>query len=160
MTERSAAELLEMIRGAVRDQVQDAPVLTAAINATDNPEVYRELGMMLACEPPSVRIFAAAAFGDAGNPEVLEALDPLLSDAHPVVRLHAVTAVAEHGAVDDMVPLLASLIANDPSAQVRLLAVHALFIVRDNPQAATVLAQASADPDPDVRAAARRMLAK
>jgi len=74
--------------------------------------------------------------------------------------LRAVEAVADYGAVDDMVPALAQLIADDPDPQVRRLAVHALFIVRDTPQAAAALRVATADVDPDIRAAAQKMMAQ
>jgi HEAT repeat protein len=120
--------------------------------------VYRDLAMLLAAEPAAVRAFAARALGDAGNPEALETLEPLLQDTSGAVRLNAVAAVAECGAVDDMVPALAALIASDPSAEVRLLAVQSLLVIRDNPQAATALRTAAADVDEHVRAAARRAL--
>src|SRR5262249_30231666 len=149
-----------MIRAAARSSGEGSSGLTAAINATDAPAVYQELAALLGDEPERVRIFAASALGNAGNPETLETLEPLLRDKSPIVRLRAVEAVADYGAVDDMVPALAQLIADDPDPQVPRLAVHALFIVRDTPQAAAALRVATADVDPDIRAAAQKMMAQ
>jgi HEAT repeat protein len=156
---KTAKELLEMIRAATAE-TGDAwriPLVTA-INATAEPPVYRELATLLASEPEAVRAFAAQMLGDAGNPEVLETLEPLLRDASPRVRFSAAVAVAEYGAVDDMVPALEELIAQDARAQVRLLAVQSLFVIRDSPGALAALVKASADADPQVRAAAERIL--
>ena len=134
--------------------------LLGRIGDIDAPDVYRTLAALLRQEPANVRARAARLLGDAQNPEALEALEPLLADADDTVRFYAVEAVEQFGAVDDMVGPLANLIAGDSNAQVRLLAVRALFFVRSNPEARSALELAAGDADPAVRAQAQRVLSQ
>jgi HEAT repeat protein len=148
-----------MIRAWVRDRSEISTYpLVVAINETADPAIYRELAIQLLKEPEAIRACAAQILGDADNPEALETLEPLLGDPSPVVRLRSAAAVANYGAIDAMVPALAELIKGDPSAQVRLLAVHALFIIREKPNAAAALRVALVDSDANVRAAARSII--
>src|SRR5262245_6598268 len=150
-----------MVRAmAGRSLADGTSTLTPAINATDDPDVYRELAVLLTAEPEAVRIAAAAALGDAGNPEALETLEPLLGDTSPRVRLRAIEAVTRFGAVDDLVPAIGRLIATDPDPLVRRLAVYALFVVRDDPAASAALVTAASDSDPEVREMAQRIIAQ
>ena len=159
MSEASAHRLLAMIREAAPSATGVwPPGIVAAINAADDPAIYRELGRLLAGEPEAVRAMAARVLGDAGNPEALETLDSLLRDPSSTVRFQAVVAVAEYGADEDMVSALAELIQSHPSAQARLLAVQALFIIRGDPGALAALQSALSDSDASVREAAQRIL--
>ncbi len=160
MTEPQAQVLLEMIRSASPDATGLWPSrCTIAINDVDDPAEFAALAVLLESEPESVRANAAWVLGYAGNPEALETLEPLLHDASPTVRLRAAEAVAKFGAVDDMIPALAGLIAADPNPLTRLLAIHALYITRDHPDAVAALRMASGDADAAVREAALRMIA-
>jgi hypothetical protein len=160
MPENAAYRLLAMLRGVSPDAFGLWPSgIVAAINATDDPAVFRALAAHLGPEPEPVRATVARALGHADNPEALEALEPLLRDISPAVRLAAVTAVAKHGAVDDMVPALAALIAADPNPLARRLAVHAIYVTRDRADAIAALHVASVDADPGVREAAIRVIA-
>ena len=150
-----ARGLLQLIRSG-----PESPGIGAAIDGVGDPAVLAELGKLLAAEPEAVRLAAATALGAAGNPEGLTTLAPLLEDDSPIVRLAAVQAVAEHGAVEDMVPALAALIRRDANPRTRLLAVSALFIVRDRSAARAALYAAAEDMDRSVRDLALRTLGR
>lgn len=160
MTQSQAQMLLDMLRSASPDATGLWPSgCTIAVNDVDDPAAFAALAVLLESESDSVRANAAWVLGYAGNPEALETLEPLLRDKSPNVRLRAAEAVAKFGAVDDMIPALAQLIAADPNPLTRLLAIHALYITRDHPDAVAALRTASGDSDTAVRDAALRMIA-
>jgi len=149
-----ASNLLDLIRNAgAASRGPWPPGLIAALNAATDPDVFITLGEALAGEPELVRAAAATAIGEAGNGEGLYTLESLLQDLSALVRGRAVFAVEQIGAVDELVPMLAAIVATDPDPALRMAAVRSLGIVA-SPQSDAALRAALAHPDPETRATA------
>jgi HEAT repeat protein len=108
---------------------------------------------------PSVRGAAAAALGDLGVREAVPELTRGLSDTIPAVRVSAAVSLGELSAVDAAPALKQAL--GDINPAVRAAAASALFRLGGSDEATIgTVRELAQGPDPGIRAAAARSLAR
>jgi HEAT repeat protein len=180
---RSAAlYLLRSLRvgslAAFTDRLSDTEpeVRIEAVHGLVSLDAAEPLASAAADSSREVRIAVAQGLGSIASDAAKAALVPLATDADPLVRAaalasgadtllpHAADALADDAwqvreaatALADTGQLLAAVA--DPHPNVRRAAVRALGQLPASAEAVTVLTEALADPDADVRAYARHAL--
>jgi len=146
--------LAACLAGCEEKQVQDREYksqpaeLRQALRLTRNrAERLEVLDLMAAVEEPVVR----------ANPELLDAVRPILNDPDPMLAAKAGDVLSQWGDEQVLEPLSRMLRHSDP--WVRLSAASSLAGL-DHPDAVPLVAEATLDEEPNVRAQACRTLAE
>jgi HEAT repeat protein len=102
----------------------------SALRALDRGDVIRELNHLLNCQDPELRCDAAEALLRVDANQTIDLVLPLLADLNSTVRWNTCGLLHDFGD-RRAIPSLVSVLLNDPEADVRLMAAHALSEIGD-----------------------------
>jgi HEAT repeat protein len=139
---RGVATLLAELH-AVDPAARENAVST--LQALDRGAVVDELSRLLGSPDPESRCDAAEALLRIDAHRTIELVLPLVADASGVVRWHTCGLLHDFGD-QRAIPWLVRVLSDDPEADVRLIAAHALEEIGDH-RALAALRQASQSDD-------------
>lgn len=139
------------------DAVRDFRSQSTGVDSPEQREIVNNLARQIQVEPdPLVREAIVDTIAEFRTPLAAQVLEAGLSDNDTNVRRHCCQAIGRRGD-PATVPVLARVLRNEESIQVRLAAVDALGAI-NSPDAYTALVTAMEDRDPALQYAGVRSM--